>query len=227
MTELAITILTGGRPRLFRRTIDSFTRHAGTLLRDAHVVLLVNGADDPTMGIARTIPHVDDLQVSSAKPLLTIGAAVSTLMVRVPAAVKYVLHLEDDWECCGSDWYERAKWILDRHPKVGQVRMRVHATQAVPAQAVSRYNMVTKRVIKWSDQRTPLGWSFREGDGHFTFNPALIRRELLPSVYPCEGELDAARKFYATKLRCAQLLPGSFRHIGGEDSLRARLGRVI
>lgn len=227
MTDLAITILTGGRPRLFKRTVDHLKKNALGVLQDAHVVMLVNGADDMTMRIARATPHVDDLIVSEAKPLLTIGAAVSRLMEAVPPSVRYVLHLEDDWECVRPGWFERARWLLDRHPKIGQVRMRLHVSAAVPTQAVSRYNMVTKRLIKWEDHRTSLGWTFREGDGHFTFNPALVRREILPVVYPCDGELDAAQKFYRTRLRTAQLMPGYFRHIGGSDSLRERLGRVM
>lgn len=227
MTDLAITILTGGRPRLLKRTIDHFVRHAGGMLESAHVTMLVNGADEMSLGIARATPHVDNLIVSDTKPILTIGAAVSRLMSEVPSSVKYVFHLEDDWECVRPGWYDRARWLLERHPRIGQVRLRMFVSQAVPSQAVSRYNMVTRRIIKWEDRRTSLGWSYREGDGHFTFNPSLVRRDLLASLYPCEGELDAAQKFNSTKLRCAQLVPGYFRHIGGDDSLRERLGRVV
>lgn len=226
MTDLAITILTGNRPRLLRRTIDSLRKQAGDILATAHVTCLVNGDDAATMSIVNGTKEIDDLLVSEETPILSIGSAVSRLMARVPSAVRYVLHLEDDWECTSAGFCERARFILERNAKVGQVRMRLHVSQAVPSQAVSRYHLVTGRLIKWTDLRTPLGWRYLEGDGHLTFNPSLVRRDLLPSIYPCEGERDAARKFLATGHRCAQLVPGAFRHIGGEDSLRQRLGRV-
>lgn len=226
MNSLCVTVLTGHRPRLLQRTLGALVRQVPSLLEEAHVLVMVNGPDDATMSAVNAVEHIDDIHVHDASSVLPIGSAVSQLMRRVPADVRYVLHLEDDWECNAADWLDRAKWLLDNDARVGQIRLRRHVSASVPSQAVSRYHLVTGRIIKWTDRRAPEGWPYRTGNGHFTFNPSLVRRDLLGVLYPCEGERDAAAKFHGTGLLSAQLVPGAFRHIGGEDSLRERLGRV-
>ena len=226
---LAITILTGNRPALLKRTLLSIEERCPTLVAESHAVVLVNGADPQTLKIVERTKWLKDVHVrqNEGQEIAPIGTAISELMARVPEHVEHVLHLEDDWEFLGTSnaFYERAKWILRRHPEVGQVRLRRHVSQSVVGQRTSRYHMVTKRLIHWRTNRASLGFDYEIGDAHLTFNPTLVRRPMLDTLFPCEGERDAASKFLSTRSMVAQLLPGEFRHIGDKDSLRERLGR--
>lgn len=220
--SLAITILTGRRPALLRQTVESLVRHAEPLCREAHVVVFVNGADSGTMRIVNALPWVDELLVGDERPR-PIGEAISFLMGKVPSAVDYVMHLEDDWTCTGAGWFGKATWILGRHPTVGQVRLRHYAPPSMIGQRVLAYHMLTRAPIRWQDKRASSGFHYRIGGAHFTFNPSVIRRSLLSAVYPCQSERDAMLKFHRKKLQAAQLLPGAFWHAGtGDKSLRAR-----
>lgn len=228
---LAVTILTGNRPKLLKRTTTTIATHARPLLEKARVILMINGADDLTVSVARKLDWVDVVHIrqrreEEADEIAPIGVAVSELMAMVPEEATHVLHLEDDWECTADGWYDRALWILRRHGEVGQVRLRRDVPRSVVSQRTSRFNMVNGKVIRWHEQRAPAGFQYRTGDAHFTFNPSLVRRSLLPMLYPCAGERDAASKFAMKRLGSAQLLPGAFRHIGDQESLREKLGRV-
>lgn len=222
--SLTITILTGNRPGLLRRVVGSLELYAGNLCKAAHVVLFVNGADPETLRIVHALPWVDDLVVGE-RDVKPIGEAISFLMDRVPPSA-YVMHLEDDWVCLEPGFYEKAAWIMRANPAVGQVRIRRHYPPTVLSQQTLPYNGITLVPVQWQEKKGPRGFSYRVGAAHFTFNPSLVRRSLLSAVYPCENEGHAMRRFHGTGLLAAQLLPGSFLHIGGgAESLRERLGR--
>ena len=208
--DVVVAVLTGGRPRLLRRTLSG--------LRDARVdkwdvVALVNGGDAPTLEVLKAFPWV---RVEARPgPIRPIGPAVSELMELAQATGRrYTLHLEDDWSCTGSpDWIDRAAYAL-QDDRVGQVRLRS------AKEKVMSVNMATGRRIRWA-------WApdhaYSE-NAHLTFNPNLMRTADLKHVYPCRGEREAQEKFERLHRCVVQLIPGAFRHLG-EDSLRRRLGR--
>lgn len=218
-----VTILTGGRPVLLRDTVASLASKAPGFVQSARVVALVNGRDERATKILTDLGWVDEL-IRHDGPMLPIGAAISRLMAAARLAdADYLFHLEDDWRCVNAGWLPKAEWILRRHARVGQVRLRKWLPQSTPG-AVSRYHMVTRAVLKWEKARTP-SFRYMTARAHYTFNPTLTRASAALRVYPCETEMHAARRFHSTRLLVAQLLPGSFAHIGGDGrSMRAKTG---
>lgn len=215
--ELAITILTGRRPDYLKETIRSFLEHAQVVAFRAHVTLMVNGRDDQTESFVRELPWVDDLRILPGPEVVPIGPAISTLHgAAVASGRRHWLHLEDDWRCVGSGWLRSATSVLAKHRKVGQVRLRR------ASERVLGYHMVTRKRIDWKAKSS----GYRVGHAHYTFNPSLVRLSDVASVFPCDGEPQAMRKYVRTKLDVAQLTPGAFRHLG-EDSLRESLGRAF
>lgn len=224
MPELVITILTGGRPALLGRTLSSLERHSPQVLADARVVALVNGGDAPSVATVRERPWIDHVDTWEGD-VMEIGAAVTRLWETAQLSeARYLFHLEDDWGCSGA-WYDAAKRIFAREPKVGQVRLRRDVPQSAVGHAVMRYHMVTGAPLHWEDRRAG-HLRYRVARAHLTFNPAVLRAELALGLFPCKSEQDAARKYHQTQLLVAQARPGAFGHLGtGELSLRERLGR--
>jgi hypothetical protein len=222
--ELVITILTGGRPGLLRRTLDSIERHSAQVLAQAHVVTFVNGGDAPSLAMVRAKKWIDDVRVGQEGTILKIGPAVSALWKWAPLKdAKYLLHLEDDWECSG-EWMDPARTILEKDPQIGQVRLRRHVPKSAVGHAVMRYHMVTGRPLQW-DSRHIGDVKYAVSRAHFTLNPALIRVPIAEGLLPCGSEVDAAIKFHSTGRIIAQWIPGAFGHIGGEHSLREKVGK--
>jgi len=216
---LGITMLTGGRLDLFKRTIRSLQHFAPDLLNRATVITLVNGLDPDTYTYASQLPFINQVFYHT-RAVLPIGEAVSLLVniLLQAAQPQLLLHLEDDWEANlpAADWLQSAVKIMDTQPQVGQVRLRHSQEKVLP------YHMVTKQ---------PIHWQAREGyllakSAHFTFNPSILRIADAERIYPCRNELEAQQHFLAAGLATAQLLPGVFRHIGnGVASRRIALGR--
>jgi hypothetical protein len=86
--------------------------------------------------------------------------------------------------------------------------------------------MVTGRPLSWRFlDDYPGRWpDYRYSpDAHYTLNPSLVRTEDLGLGFPARSERDAQERFWrARKRRVAQMMPGTFSHIGGKDSLRKR-----
>jgi hypothetical protein len=210
--NLTVTVLTGRRPHLLRRTLDTFVAHNPGVLDKARLVVMVNGSDDESLEIVTGFP----VNVLLATPdLAPIGEATSTLAAaahRKPS--RWWLHLEDDWESTGPVPFDLAGRILTDYPEVGQVRLRRRDEK------VMSKHRVTRQPIRW---RPWDGW-WSAKSAHLTFNPALWRTADIPKAFPCANEVDAMRRWVAAGMhRTAQADPGCFRHIG-TDSLRTNGG---
>lgn len=217
MSRVSISILTGRRLPLLRRTIDSLRSAVPSLLDEAYVVIYLNGHDDITDDYIRALTFVDDyIYIPSTCPE-PIGAAVSRIALHVRGRSSYHLHLEDDWTCSGSspNFLAKAKAILDSHPNVGQVRLRSRLERVMTT------HMVTGYPFRWirSSDKTLISKL------HFTFNPSLIRTSDLDAIYPAASEIEAAQNYNSIFSHVAQLDPGVFFHTGGSESLRQSLGR--
>lgn len=217
---LHITILTGGRPSLLERTLVSLERAAPKVVEDACVVALVNGKDDVALAALRGRAWVDRVY-EHRDYRKGIGLAISMLMdlARLPSR-GILLHLEDDWECSGGSWYDAGLEILHRHKDVGQVRLRRHVAASAVGGATSPYHMVTRRPLEWRQRSRQC----LVAAAHYTFNPTLVRTDVATRIFPCASEFHAAQKFMRTRLLAAQLVPGAFRHTGGNNSLREKGG---
>ena len=204
-----ITVLTGARSSLLERTLFSFRQNAPELAKEATWLTLVNGGDQASRLL---VPRGEVLVTES---ILGIGDAVSLLMktaLREPSKYSYLLHLEDDWSCCGGEqWFDQAVEHL-KDKRVGQVRLRHHNEQVMPVNALSHQR------IQWKATAS----SRRASNAHYTFNPSLVRIADARKVFPCSSELRAMEKFALLKFDVVQLVPGSFVHIG-TDSLRERM----
>ncbi len=215
---LGIGVLTGGRPDLLRRTLDSLAEHAGPALDAAYVLVRVNGGDPVAERHLKSLPFVDRVETSSRRH--DVGAATSALMARLAARrdVECIMHLEDDWAAgtLSPGWLARAAAILEDEAGIGQVRLR-HRADTVLAT-----HMVTGRPIAWE----PDGDVLRSPCAHYTFNPSLTRAREAALVFPAAGEREAQARFLQAGLGTAQLAPGVFHHLGEQRSLtRARRGR--
>lgn len=194
---LAITVLTGRRPNLLRRTLDSFVTNHPNLWASAVKTALHNGGDPET---SDTLDQHDWADRHTTDRLLPIGEA-TTLLTRRAAehGTDLMLRLEDDWEASPGDWWDDALSAL--HAGAEQVRLR-KADEPVSARC-----LVCRK----------------PGHLHFTFNPTLTPTETWMSLLPVANERDAMRKFHGR--HAAQLQPGVFTHIGGNSSLRTNGGK--
>lgn len=214
-TDVAVTVVTGGRPQLLAATLDSLTAHAPGLLETAYVAVLVNGADAATMAVLDEREHLLDHRVV-IRERLPIGTTAHA-MLATPAPRPYTLHLEDDWVCATTvpGWLHRARRVLVERPDVGQVRLRHTGDQVLTR------HMITRRPIDWQ----PSAHGHLVAHAHYTLNPSLMRSADTPAVWAQpDGENSAARRFSATGALTAQAVPGVFLHTGDGKSLR--LGQV-
>jgi predicted O-methyltransferase YrrM len=213
--DVAVTIVTGGRPGLLAATLDSLTANAPGLLESAYVAVLVNGPDRATMAVLDEREHLLDHRVVISERL-PIGQTAHA-MLGSPAPRPYTLHLEDDWVAATTvpGWLGRARQVLTDRPDVGQVRLR-HRGDTVLAR-----HMITRKPIDWQ----PAAHSHLVAHAHYTLNPSLMRSADTPTVWTQpDGENQAARRFAATGALTAQASPGVFLHTGDGKSLR--LGQV-
>lgn len=194
---------------MLERTLFAFRQNAPELAKEATWLTLLNGNDKESR---RLVPRGKVLTTPS---LLGIGDAVSLLMktaLRKPSKFSYLLHLEDDWSCCGGEqWFDQAIAQLESE-RVGQVRLRHHNEQVMPVNALSHQR------IQWKS----IGNLRRASNAHYTFNPSLVRISDARKIFPCSSELHAMEKFALLGMDVVQLIPGAFVHIG-TDSLRERM----
>lgn len=204
---MIITFLTGKRPALLLRTLNSFTLYNQELLNNSRVIILNNGGDEETRDVIKHFPFVNEI-IATPK-VLGIGEALSTIASHITDG-DYWLSCEDDFECTRSG-LENEVSILEDHPEISQVRLRRVDDGGLG------YHMVTGKPLIWVQTDT-----YKYAKAHRTFNNNLTRVSDIPKCFPCTGERDAQRKWYGNEMNfVAQVIPGYFKHIGGDNSLRA------
>jgi hypothetical protein len=198
---MIITVLTGRRPGLTKRTLDSLPR----FLTQETVLVLNNGNDKETRTLLGKYNFID--RILFTKEFLTNGQAVSLLANEAKDSKKtYWLLLENDWECKNSkNWLILAKELLNK-PNIGQVRLRLNDEK------VLNYNMVDKHMIRWTSTK-----EFKTGNGHYTNNPNLMKVNNIKYLFPSFDEKHTQKKFHYQGWSIVQLIPGTFEHIGVES----------
>lgn len=213
--SVALTILAGGRPMLLTRTLNGID---DMMTRGAAVVL--NQADERSMCVLDGYSDIRAIEPDEFG-VRTIGEGVAACAaLALDSGRPYWLHLEDDWlaDTADPDWLGRAVRVLATRPEVAQVRLR-HVGERVLG-----YHMITRKPIRWTPD-AELG--ITTGEAHWTFNPSLCRtRDIAPLfAMGVKSERHAQQVVMSRGPKViAQLYPGVFRHIGGDDSLADKTG---
>lgn len=204
---LTINVLTGRRPELVQRTLDSFATNHPQVWGMATRTVLHNGGDQETSDVLDRFEWHDRQTLDR---LLPIGEATARLAGQAKdAGCELVLRLEDDWEARPGDWWDDAAGLLE---VVGQVRLR-RSDERVSARC-----MVCRQTTRWKQHGNG-----ETGHAHFTYNPTLMTLGTLLALFPHRDEQDAMRRFHPRPV--GRLLPGVFAHIGGDGrSLRENGG---
>lgn len=207
---MIITILTGQRPKLLQDTIESVLQHVPELF-EHRVVVFNNAGDKPTTELLNTYNFIDDIITNQGT--LPIGAAISLLASKAyESGERFWCLLEDDWAAQSGGWVEQAIDLL-KNPEVSQVRLRLES------EPVLKNHMITGEPIVWVEEK---GYKITE-KAHMTFNPSIIKTVDIPLIFPCTGERDAQKNWlYRNMGEVVQLVPGVFKHIGDDNSLRLK-----
>lgn len=214
MNDVVLTLLTGRRPDLFARTVESALENAPGLLEESLVVVLVNGGDADSLAFVERFSDVIDRRLVTPR-VRPIGRSVSTLSHWAGrSGRRYWLHLEDDWECRPVDgWLDEAKGLL----LAGAAQVRLRRAE----ERVLDRHMVTREPLLWVE-RGDHRWS---SDAHYTLNPSLVWTSSAEDAWPATGERAAQRRWHRRGMTVsAQHLPGVFAHIGQDRSLREATG---
>lgn len=220
VSGLVVTILTGDRPKYFIDTIRSIEDAAPGLLSSSYLIVCHNGGNGKTREAIDIIPAVNEIIPIGNNGMVSLGEAMSAISNRLVTAFGHGewIHLEDDWVAATTApaqwWLAEASRILKLHADVGQVRLRHRC------ESTHKKNLRTGKPITW----TPLdSHTLISETAHYTCNPAMMRIQDIGNIWPAPGENAAMDNFARTGLKVAQLSPGVFHHIGGENSLEGHL----
>lgn len=233
--SIVATILTGYRPDLLRRTLES---SRADLLRCDHVIVFHNGGDEPTTAVLNEC-GINHERITRDGDMVPNGPATSICAAQARnTGCDLWWSLEDDWQQVPELVARHPSWFDDAceiatNPSIGQVRLRredhlgglVTADGSVygDGSGCSNTNWVDARLVPW---RVVPDAPFMVGPHHLTFNPFIMRTALIgcgaperagepiSGVFPAETERHAMARFYALNLMVAQLRPGIFDHIG-------------
>lgn len=203
---MIFTILTGRRPQVLKKTLESIYNHAPELF-NAHTVVYNNAGDKATTDV---IKQYDFTEVIIGDRTQAIGTAISLLAVKAyESGEKYWLSAEDDFLCTGNQIQE-ALDILKADQSVSQVRLRREDDGGL------NYHMVTKQPLVWQQKN-----GYKIAEAHRTFNNNLTRTIDIPKCFPCSGERDCQKQWLEAGMEVvAQIQPGMFKHDDGGESLR-------
>lgn len=210
---MVVTIMTGKRPELLDKTLESLFGVFPYLYNET-LMALANGGDEPTQDVLRKY----EVPYFHTKELLPIGQSISLLaQYAQQAGDKYWLIMEDDWLATDSDTVTKAVDIMDANPDITQIRLR-HISETVLTR-----NMVTNEPITWQVHD-----GYRTAKAHLTFNPSIIRTKDIPKAFPCTGERHAQKNWHSNGMwLVAQLTPGIWKHIGQDNSLRLQTNSEV
>ena len=205
--DIAVTVLTYKRPTYLYRTLVSFFEVNRDILPHCRVIVLNQTSDPETEEVLAEFGTKID-QVMRTEQNIGCGRAYTLLMQRaLELGCPYILHLEDDFESREALAPHLPELVsaLDR-PELGAVRLRsVHDT-------VKDVNWVTGESFEWR----PVSGSVDASTGHFTFNPTLVRREVIERLLPVGDEAEAIRVYHHFGLGIARLKGDAFVHIGDQ-----------
>jgi hypothetical protein len=119
------------------------------------------------------------------------------------------MYLEDDWLSTEplTHYLDPIEKMFKKYQDIGYIRLRSSKEK------VSNINLISKEGIGPS-HRSQISDTISKARIHFTFNPAIIRSEVLASLLPFAIEIKAIQAYHSTGLDSAQLEANCFKHIG-------------
>jgi glycosyltransferase involved in cell wall biosynthesis len=123
---VAVTLLSYNRRPLLRRTLESFLACCKYPRRRLYITALDQGSTDGSLAWLEQMKDRELLDELIALPK-NIGPAEgrNRLVAAIPDGIRYVFHLEDDWEFeVAGDWISPGIACLADRPECGMVRYR-------------------------------------------------------------------------------------------------------
>jgi len=206
---LPIVIITYKRPQYLQRTICSFIEQNKNNLDMFSLRILIQGGLDK--GTAEVIEkwkeYFDFIDVREKNEGCAQGYNIS-MQEALKLNTPYLLFLEDDWESKESlsNYLPEIFDLMNTDKTIGYIRLRnVNAK-------VWKTNVISKKPVKWDRTSKHILVS----NAHFTFNPIILRCDVVEQMGVLKGEYHAQQKYHELELQVAQLDASCFCHIGDE-----------
>ena len=240
---IPVGILTYRRPHFFRQTLESFIRLNYACLDRFTLLLLVQDVDDETEKVIETFKeYLHEVFYQENKGCAAGYSEIMQICLSYNTPL--VMHLQDDWlsteplthylglietmfEIKRGIGYIRLRSIKEHVSKQNRLSKELIGCPHCPGGSRPRSPVFgddevnLKRMGKFTPYDEPYSMCRADIRGtvhqarlHWTFNPTIIRSDVLTPLLPFTKELDAMRKFHETGLNGAQLNANCFRHIG-------------
>lgn len=207
MRKIALTVLSWNRAGFLRKTLDSLLLHNADAVKEMRCIVLDNGSLDESRDFLNSLDMWDEKIYLEEN--IGFGAGTTQLLESfLKTDCDYLLHLENDWECLRGGWIEESIDFLDSLDDVGFVRL---SGRHVP---YLNHNSVSKERLQWTEEIVFGDNFYKISNGHYTTNPALLKRSAVEKIVPMVDELEGQGKYFKTGLRIGAMVRNqAFMHI--------------
>ena len=130
LPKVSVVVITYNRLITLRPTIASFLRHTDYPRELLELILTDDGSPEAVQSELRRLPF-DKFCLSKKRS----GLGANTNRGLEAATADFILHLQDDWECCGpSDYLRKAVSILQARPDIGLLTLHRHDSLPTPTE---------------------------------------------------------------------------------------------
>ncbi len=207
--KIPVTIITYNRPWYFEKTLESFIEMNRSYLDRLLIIVLIQGdMDKATDKIINKFKGQINNVIYSGENLGCAGGYNLLMTESLKLKQPYIVHLQDDFFSNEplSGYIPELIEIMETNHKLGYIRLRSIKDK------VNDYNVISRRKIKYTSK---IKNTFI-GNGHYTFNPTIIRSSVIKEIIPTISEKDAQKKYQRLGLKTGQLSASCFTHIGDE-----------
>lgn len=245
---IPVGILTYQRPHFLKQTLESFLNLNYACLDRFVLLLLVQDIDDETEKVIETFKdHFHEVLYKENEGCAAGYSKIMETCLSYDTPL--VMHLQDDWLSTEplTHYLGLIEKMFEEKSAIGYIRLRSikeHVSKfnritkepigcphcgGVSAQrfpVFSKEDLIRQREGKllstsepYNLQGSDIRGTIHQARLHFTFNPTIIRSNVLTDILPFDKELDSMRKYHETDLVGAQLNANCFRHIGVERAM--------
>jgi len=219
--KIPLTILTYNRPFYLDKTLDSFIRMNYDCLDSFYPIILNQGTDEDTELVVQD--YSDFIKEYHKKENKGCAAGYSFINSKY-LSFPYLMHLQDDWYSTEplSQYLDEIFRLFENNRNVGYIRLRSIHSRVCKRNRISTLPIEYK---KWPKE--DIFSNILVGNAHWTFNPTIIRTEVLRKMLPVSKELDSMKKFHQLGMQSAQLDANCFSHIGIDRALTNVKGKKV